>query len=323
MPSPRPHRQAHVTRGLRSLSAALALALPAAQAVSADPTRVAALREEALAHEAGNGVVRDAALAVARYCEAARLGDAISQFDLGWIYANGRGVARDDAQAVFFLRLAADQGIEQAANVLRLMGEPDPVSAPPACMRDPAVVPPPIPAPEAAPLVPAVAPKPIAALVGKIAPKFRVPQPLVLAIMKAESNFDSEALSPKNAQGLMQLIPETALRFQVSNALDPAQNIRGGVAYLRWLLAYFEGDVALVAAAYNAGEGTVERYRGVPPYLETRAYVQRILAAVGSAAQPFDTRVVAPSPYLAEIRERQRSRPGPQSAARASPLAAQ
>ncbi|HWI10667.1 MAG TPA: transglycosylase SLT domain-containing protein [Burkholderiaceae bacterium] len=307
MPSPRPHRQAHVARGLRSLSAALALAFGAGAALSeSDPTRVTELREQALAYESGSGVAKDAALAVARYCEAARLGDAISQFNLGWLYANGRGVARDDAQAAFFLRLAADQGIEQAANVLRLMGEPDPVAARPDCMRDPTLVPPP--QAEAPAPVPVVAPKPIVALVGKIAPKFRVPQPLVLAIMKAESNFDSEALSPKNAQGLMQLIPETALRFQVGNALDPAQNIRGGVAYLRWLLAYFEGDVSLVAAAYNAGEGTVERYRGVPPYLETRAYVQRILAAVGAAAQPFDTQVVAPSPYLAEIRERQRAR---------------
>jgi soluble lytic murein transglycosylase-like protein len=308
MPSSRPHRQAHVERGLRTLSAALALACGAGAALSApDPNRVAELREQALAFEAGSGVAKDAVLAVARYCEAARLGDAISQFNLGWLYANGRGVARDDAQAAFFLRLAADQGIEQAANVLRMMGEPDPVVTLPECMRDPTVVPPPAPVADAAPPVPVVAPKPIVALVEKIAPKLRVPQPLVLAIMKAESNFDSEALSPKNARGLMQLIPETALRFRVGNAFDPVQNIRGGVAYLRWLLAYFEGDVALVAAAYNAGEGTVERYRGVPPYLETRAYVQRILAAVGSAAQPFDTQVVAPSPYLAEIRERQRA----------------
>ena len=74
----------------------------------------------------------------------------------------------------------------------------------------------------------------------------------------------------------MQLIPETSARFNVKKPFDPVQNVRGGLAYLRWLLAYFKGNVALVAAAYNAGEGTVERYRGVPPYAETRAYVQRI-----------------------------------------------
>ena len=102
----------------------------------------------------------------------------------------------------------------------------------------------------------------------------------------------------------MQLIPETAARFRVKNPFDPAQNIRGGVAYLRWLLAYFEGDVALVAAAYNAGERTVERYRGVPPYSETRAYVQRILSAVGAIAQPYDPSVTAPSAQLRAMRPR-------------------
>jgi soluble lytic murein transglycosylase-like protein len=124
-------------------------------------------------------------------------------------------------------------------------------------------------------------------------------------IMQAESNFDAAAVSPRNAQGLMQLIPDTAARFRVKNPFDAAQNIRGGLAYLRWLLAYFEGDVALVAAAYNAGEGTVERYRGVPPYDETRAYVRRILAAVG-ALQPFDASITGPSPQLHLIREPQR-----------------
>jgi TPR repeat protein len=311
-----------VSRGLRRnfRSAALAGGFCAVAAMSsglaaqpqlplADALRIGELRREALALESAGPPARDMALAVACYCEAARLGDAASQYDIGWILANGRdGVVRDDAQAAFFLRLAADQGLEQATHVLRLIGEPDNPIAPPECMR-----PPPTPARAepaiAAPLpVPVVAPKPIAALVDKIAPKFRVAQPLVLAIMKAESNFDRDAVSPKNAQGLMQLIPDTAARFNVGDAFDPAQNIRGGVAYLRWLLAYFEGDVALVAAAYNAGEGTVDRYRGVPPYQETRAYVKRILAAVGPTVQPFDSGAASPSPHLPEIRERQRVR---------------
>jgi soluble lytic murein transglycosylase-like protein len=149
------------------------------------------------------------------------------------------------------------------------------------------------------------APRPIADLVGKIAPQYQVPPPLVFAIIEAESNFDSRAVSPKNAQGLMQLIPETAARFRVKNAFDPAQNVRGGVAYLRWLLAYFEGDVALVAAAYNAGERTVERYLGVPPYLETRAYVRRIISAVGPNIERYDASVVGPSALMNQIRERQ------------------
>jgi soluble lytic murein transglycosylase-like protein len=149
------------------------------------------------------------------------------------------------------------------------------------------------------------APRPIADLVSKIAPQYQVPSPLVFAIIEAESNFDSRAVSPKNAQGLMQLIPETAARFRVKNAFDPAQNVRGGVAYLRWLLAYFEGDVALVAAAYNAGERTVERYLGVPPYLETRAYVRRIISAVGPNVERYDASVVGPSALMNQIRERQ------------------
>jgi len=99
----------------------------------------------------------------------------------------------------------------------------------------------------------------------------------------------------------MQLIPETSERFNVRNPYDPAQNIRGGLTYLRWLLAYFQGDIALVAAAYNAGEGKVERYRGIPPYLETRAYVEKILNSVGASMHPFDETVTQPSPSLALI----------------------
>jgi len=75
------------------------------------------------------------------------------------------------------------------------------------------------------------------------------------------------------------------------------------MSYLRWLLAYFEGNVSLVAAAYNAGEGAVKHHRGVPPFAETREYVRRVVARVGSAAQPFDARVTAPSPHLPQIRK--------------------
>jgi len=113
--------------------------------------------------------------------------------------------------------------------------------------------------------LPITAPKPIADLVARIAPLYQVPPHLVLAIMQAESNFDAAAVSPKNAQGLMQLIPRHGGALPGQEPVRSGADVRGGSAYLRWLLAYFEGDVALVAAAYNAGEGTVERYRGVPP----------------------------------------------------------
>jgi len=100
----------------------------------------------------------------------------------------------------------------------------------------------------------------------------------------------------------MQLIPETSARFNVKKPYDPIQNIRGGLAYLRWLLAYFRGDVALVAAAYNAGEGAVNRYRGVPPYAETRAYVKHIMQFFKNPQHPFDASVTEPSPELSRIR---------------------
>jgi soluble lytic murein transglycosylase-like protein len=138
----------------------------------------------------------------------------------------------------------------------------------------------------------------------KLATEYRVPVPLVFAIMQAESNYDSSAVSPRNAQGLMQLVPQTALRSQVRDAFDPAQNVRGGVAYLRWLLAYFQGETSLVAAAYNADERSVERYRGVPPFEETQAYVRRIVGSVGPGVQPYDATVVEPSPLLQQIRTR-------------------
>ena len=131
---------------------------------------------------------------------------------------------------------------------------------------------------------------------------------LVRAVIQVESGFNPRALSPKGAMGLMQLMPTTARSLGVNNPWDPAQNIRGGLAYLRWLLAYFEGDLTLVAAAYNAGEGTVERYRGVPPYAETRAYVRRVVTSVGALAHPFDASITEPSPQMALIREPRRSR---------------
>ncbi len=293
---------------LVSTSAAAQEALSANE-LATDSARIAAWREQAVAYEHGSGVPKDGARAAALYCQAARLGDAASQYDLGWMYANGRGVSRDDALAASFFELAAAQGVEQARAMLQRVGPAAP--GVPACLRDPvalAVATPraatePVSEPAAAP---PLAPRPIADLVRRIAPEYGVPLALVFAIMQAESNFDSGAVSPRHAQGLMQLIPETARRFRVGKPFDPAQNIRGGMAYLRWLLAYFEGDVALVAAAYNAGERTVERYRGVPPFEETRAYVRRIVAAVGAAAQPYDARAADPSPQLDRIRTARR-----------------
>ncbi|MFI5445945.1 transglycosylase SLT domain-containing protein [Polaromonas sp. UC242_47] len=254
---------------------------------------------EALAYEHGEGVPRNPILAATLYCEGARQGDSEAQYNLGWMYANGRGVERSDQIAAFFFHAAAEQGLDAAQRMLKVVGSPTGES--PDCMRDFSALAPTV---SNLPSVDyrAIAPRKIFDLVMKMSPQYSVEPQLALAIIAAESNFNSLALSPKNAQGLMQLLPQTSVRFNVKNPYDPAQNIRGGLTYLRWLLAYFEGDVALVAAAYNAGEGKVDRYRGVPPYLETRAYVQRILKSVGASTHPFDETAALPSPSLPLIR---------------------
>jgi len=270
---------------------------------AAGSSLVSRLLLEAIAYEHGEGVPRNPVRAAALYCKGARLGDAQAQYNLGWMHANGRGVERSDRLAAFFFQAAAEQGLEAAQRMLKVVGGP--TAEVPDCMRDPA--PPPAArlsteAAQASVDYQTIAPRKIFDLVMEMAPRYQVEPQLALAIIAAESNFNSLALSPQNAQGLMQLIPQTSARFNVKNPYDPVQNIRGGLTYLRWLLAYFEGDVALVAAAYNAGEGKVERYRGVPPYPETRAYVQRILKSVGASAHPFDETAARPSPSLPLMR---------------------
>jgi soluble lytic murein transglycosylase-like protein len=128
----------------------------------------------------------------------------------------------------------------------------------------------------------------IAALVTEIATAQKIDPLLVLAIIATESAFRTDAISPGNAQGLMQLMPETARRFGARNLLDPAENIAAGTRYLRWLLAYFEGDLSLALAGYNAGEGAVLRHGGIPPYPETRLYLQRIRLLYPAERHPFD-----------------------------------
>ncbi|SDY34176.1 Soluble lytic murein transglycosylase [Lysobacter sp. yr284] len=103
-----------------------------------------------------------------------------------------------------------------------------------------------------------------------------VEEAIVRAIIHAESAYNPNALSRAGAQGLMQLMPATARRFGVGNAFDAGQNIQGGVQYLAWLLKRFNGDLTLASAGYNAGEGAVDKYKGVPPYSETQRYVQRV-----------------------------------------------
>lgn len=120
--------------------------------------------------------------------------------------------------------------------------------------------------------------------------QFGVEEAVVRAIIHAESSYRPNAVSHAGAQGLMQLIPATASRFGVADPFDPGQNISGGVKYLAWLMKRYSSNLTLVAAAYNAGEGAVDRNGGVPPYSETQRYVQR----VGQLADRYRTALAGP-----------------------------
>jgi soluble lytic murein transglycosylase-like protein len=114
-----------------------------------------------------------------------------------------------------------------------------------------------------------------------VAARHGVSASLVESVIRVESAFNPSAISPKGAQGLMQLMPQTASSLGVRNAFDPKQNIEGGVRHLRYLIDRYPGNLSLAIAAYNAGEGAVDRHRGIPPYAETQEYVRRVLQLSG------------------------------------------
>lgn len=120
-------------------------------------------------------------------------------------------------------------------------------------------------------------PKSVDDLVAEAARKYALPRSLVRAVARAESAFNAKALSPKGAQGVMQLMPGTSREMGVTDAFDPEQNIEAGTKRLRQLLEKYEGHVAEALAAYNAGEGAVAKHKGVPPYAETRGYVRKVV----------------------------------------------
>jgi TPR repeat protein len=296
----------HFIRGAGIVAIALAAS---ATAVADDEHRVesegtgggVALVALAVAYEHGEGVPKDPLRAAALYCQAARDGDAEAQFSLGWMYANGRGVVRDDAVAAALFALAAAAGHGHAQRAQAFVG---PDRGPlPECMRPPSR-----PEPQMSAEINIDDPDPfadlpswkqkIADVVNKLAPAYLVSPRLALAIIAVESNFEPNARSRRDARGLMQLIPETAARFKVRDVYNINDNVRGGLAYLRWLLAYYRGQVPLAAAAYNAGEAAVDRHRGIPPYAETRAYVRRIQQLFRAEQHPYDAKIVEPSPIL-------------------------
>lgn len=302
----------NLRRPVRLLLACALAATGLAHAVEAGQRQ--AWREQALAYEHGEGVARDTNAAIALYCRAALAGDAASAYNLGWLYANGRGTPRHDGYAAHWFARAALLGDAQAEAMFKRLGTP---AEKPECVQQAerveqqraeqlaeqerlnaetqAVI------TRYRDWVNTPEQQRIMKIVYKLAPQFGIEPGLAYAVIKAESNFNVHALSDKNAQGLMQLIPETAARFRVSKPFDPEQNIRGGLSYLQWLLAYFKGNVPLVLAAYNAGEGTVDRFRGVPPYPETQGYIKRIQQIFALQQHPFDERITAPSPALPGI----------------------
>ncbi len=248
---------------------------------------------------------------VTQLCARARSGDSEALNQLAWAYAYGKGTERNDAFASYLFYAAATQGHDGARRMLRSMSWP--AAEIPPCLTE--VDPPP--APPAEPR--AEPPAHIDKIVRSLAPKYELDPQLVLAVIEVESNFNPFALSPKNAMGLMQLIPETSQRFGVSKPFDARDNVQGGMAYLRWLLAYFEGNVTFVAAAYNAGEGAVEKYKGVPPYAETQDYVRKVLGRFGATQHPFNAKVVGPSQAMRQPAKVVSSATG--SAARSAPAA--
>lgn len=216
----------------------------------------------ARAYERGVGVERNAEKAVKHYCLAARAGNDEAAFAMGWMFMTGNGIGVDRKQAAAWLKLAADQGHDTARRMLAKL--PAPGKTKPAC--------------SGAEIAQAEHKPPanLVKLIRKLAPKYGLDPELVMAVVAIESGFKPDAVSPRDAQGLMQLTAETADRFGVADRFDPTANLHGGMRFLRQLLTAFDGDVELAMAAYNAGEGAVRRHGGVPPYAETQEYVVKV-----------------------------------------------
>jgi soluble lytic murein transglycosylase-like protein len=135
-------------------------------------------------------------------------------------------------------------------------------------------------------------------LIFRAGEKYGIDPRFIHAVIWQESKYKPSARSHAGAQGLMQLMPDTAKRFGCNNSNDPAENIEAGTRYLRWLLERFDGNISLALAGYNAGEGSVDKYDGVPPYSETQNYVRIITERYGKAFHP----ILAPAQALVEFR---------------------
>jgi TPR repeat protein len=215
--------------------------------------------------ETGIGTAANTTKAFDFYCKAVAKGHPMAAYRLGALYLAGKGVARDNAMAAAWFRRSFELGNPEARDMMPKFASVKQVPAP-GCYAAGARGP-----------AHMQAPAQIEKMVRGMAPEFGLDPNFVLAIMQIESGYRTDA----------------------------KDNMRGGMRYLRWLLAYFQGDVSLVAAAYNAGEGAVERYRGVPPYKETETYVKRLNAVYPRKRHPFEPRIARASDVFtrAEVAE--------------------
>jgi len=272
-----------------------------------EPPVIRALLEQASLLDGDEQDVDAAWKAATLYCKASRYGSAEGLYRLGMFYALGRGIPKNRDYAANLFGMASMHGHYEAQKMLETIELQN--DATPVCVLEDV-------APEKAPYYQYAGdfknaqsidsyinklPKDkrwVVDLVSTISEWYQVDAKLVLSIITTESNFTVSAKSNKDAHGLMQLIPATAERFNVKNAFNASQNIKGGVAYLRWLLSYYRGNVPLAVAAYNAGEGAVDRHKGIPPYKETRAYVKKVLGLYQSTEHSFDEKITKASPIL-------------------------
>lgn len=265
------------------LGGAMLLAAVVARADRADieAPRVTAALEQGLAAETGTGLQRNPRLAIRLYCDAGSMGSPEGFFRIGRILSGGPNYLRNPALANAYFAMAARLGHHTAPLLFDVTVASTQLEADCSDFESGALA-----AFDLDGYLSALSPgkRKLAGLIRRHAARYGVDVRIALAIALAESNFDVQAVSPKNAQGVMQLIPDTQKRFGVKDAFDAESNIRGGLAYLGWLKGRFDGDWSLVAAAYNAGEGAVDRHGGIPPYRETAGYVRRVMYFAGFAA---------------------------------------
>jgi soluble lytic murein transglycosylase-like protein len=284
-----------------------------AAALEQEPPALRRLMQQANELESSAEMEDHAWQAAVLYCQAARAGSTEGQYRLGMLYAFGQGVPESRPFAAALFSLAASQGHAQAGQMLDSI-QLTSVELP-ACVNQ-AQLPEKAPAPVFRGLrldlasgadpsidrflesLPAHK-RWVIPLATTLSAWYALDPKLVLSVIAVESNFEAGAQSPKAAMGLMQLIPDTAERFNVRDAYNATQNLRGGMRYLRWLLSYYRGNIVYALAAYNAGEKRVDRFHGVPPFPETRAYVRRVIDLYGSVRHGFDENLTTASPWLA------------------------